>query len=50
MVFAPGNNAKTHLKRLLILQKRVLRLINLSNLREYAVPHFFKTRSLPLNF
>ena len=38
-----GINAKTHFKR-------VLRLIHFSNLREHAVPHFIKARSLPLNF
>ena len=45
-----GYSAKTHLSRLLILQKRALRLINFSNVREHAVPLFVKARSLPLNF
>ena len=45
-----GNTGKTHLKRLLVLQKRALRLINFSNSREHAIPFFLQTRSLPLNF
>ena len=33
-----------------LLQKIALCLINFSNLKENALPHFMKARSLPLNF
>ena len=45
-----GNAAITYLKRVLVLQKRALRLINFSNAREHTVPFFLQTRSLPINF
>jgi len=45
-----GNSAKTYLNRLLVLQKRALRLINFSNSRDHAIPFFIQTKSLPLNF
>ena len=45
-----GNSAKTHLERLLVLQKRVLRLINFSDPKKHAIPFFLQTRSLPINF
>ena len=45
-----GNAAKTHLQRVLVLQKRALRLINFSNPREHTVPFFLQIHSLPINF
>ena len=45
-----GQCAKKNLNRLLILQKRALRLINFSKSREHAVPFFIQARTLPLSF
>ena len=45
-----GNTGKTQLNRLLVLQKRALRLINFSNSQEHAIPFFLQAKSLSLNF
>ena len=45
-----GYCAKTHLNRLLILQKRALRLIFFRRAREHAIPLFIKSNCLPISF
>ena len=42
--------AKTHLNRLLILQKRVLRLFFSCRACEHAIPLFIKSNCLPISF
>ena len=49
-ISAWGYCAKTHLNRLLILQKRVLRLIFFRRAREHAIPLFIKSNCLPISF
>ena len=44
-----GNGSQIHLKKLLVLQKRVLRLMYCANNREHAVPFFKNTANLPVN-
>ena len=41
---------KTDLNQLLVLQKRVVRLINFGGYRDHAIPFFIKSNILPLNF
>ena len=41
--------AQTNLKKLLVLQKRALRLIHFANNRDHAVPFFKNTNNLPIN-
>ena len=45
---ACGQAAKTHLQKILVLQKRVLRLMYFSEPRAYAVPLFISSKILPL--
>ena len=40
--------AKTHLQKILVLQKRVLRLMYFSEPRAHAVPLFISSKILPL--
>ena len=42
--------AKTHLKKIILLQKRALRIINFSDRRDHALPLFIDANVLPLNF
>ena len=49
-ISALGYCAKTHLNRLLILQKRALRLIFFCRSREHAIPLFIKSNCLPISF
>ena len=44
-----GQAAKTHLQKLLVLQKRVLRLMYFSELRAHAVSLFITLNILPIN-
>ena len=43
-----GQAAKTHLKKILVLQKRALRLMYFSEPRAHAVPLFISSKILPL--
>ena len=43
-----GQTAKTHLQKILVLQKRVLRLMYFSEPRAHAVPLFISSKILPL--
>ena len=43
-----GQTAKTHLQKILTLQKRVLHLIYFSETRTHAVPLFISSKILPL--
>lgn len=43
-----GQAAKTHLNKILLLQKRVVRLMNFSKFNVHAVPLFISTNILPL--
>ena len=45
-----GQAAKTHLNKILLLQKRALRIINFSDRRDHAIPLFIDANVLPLNF
>ena len=42
--------AKTHINKILLLQKRALRIINFSDRRDHAIPLFIDANVLPLNF
>ena len=42
--------AKTHINKILLLQKRALRIINLSDRRDHAIPLLTDANVLPLNF
>ena len=44
-----GQTTKTNLKRILVLQKRVLRLIFFVNKREHAIPLFVRANILPVD-
>ena len=46
---ARGQAAKSHLQKILVLQKRVLRLMYFSEPRAHAVPLFTSSKILPLN-
>ena len=43
-----GQAAKTHLEKLLTLQKRVVRLINFAPFRSHAVPYFLHSNIMPI--
>ena len=45
-----GNACKTYLDKILILQKRALRLIYSANRQDHAIPLFVKAKVLPFNF
>ena len=45
-----GMASKCYINKILILQKRALRFINYSHLKEHAVPLFIEVDSLPVNF
>ena len=45
-----GQASKTHLNKLLILQKRALRFIYFSDRRDHAIPLFLNAHILPINF
>ena len=49
-IAAWGQAAKTHLNKILLLQKRALRIINFSDRRDHAIPLFIDANVLPLNF
>jgi hypothetical protein len=44
-----GNAAKVHIKKLLILQKRVLRLMYFKSFDNHTIPLFVSSNSLPIN-
>ena len=44
-----GQAAKTHTEKILILQKRVMRLMNFANFGSHAVPYFVSSNVLPIN-
>ena len=44
-----GQAAKSHIKKILILQKRVLRLMNFASFNSHAVPYFISSNILPVN-
>ena len=44
-----GNAAKIHRTKLLTLQKRALRLMNLADYKSHAIPFFTSSRLLPLD-
>ena len=48
-ICAWGQSVKTNLKKLLVLQKRAIRLIYFTSNREHAVPYFVQSRILPLD-
>ena len=41
---------KTHLNHFLVLQKRVLRLMNFAHFRDHAIPFFINSGILPINY
>ena len=43
-----GQASKTHLDKLLILQKRAVRLINIAPLHSHAVPYFLHSNIMPI--
>ena len=43
-----GQAAKTHLEKLLTLQKRAVRLINFAPFRSHAVPYFLHSNIMPI--
>ena len=45
-----GQAAKTHLNKILLLQKRALRIINFSDRCDHAIPLFIDANILPINF
>ena len=45
-----GQEAKIHLNKILLLQKRALRIISFSDRRDHAIPLFIDANVLPLNF
>ena len=45
-----GEASKSHLNKLLILQKRVLRFIHFSDRRDNAIPLFLNAHILPIHF
>ena len=47
-LLAWGNASNAYLKKILVLQKRVLRLIYFTNRREHAIPLFAKAKILRL--
>ena len=49
-ICAWGHTAETHLHKLLVLQKRALRLMFFADPRTHAVPLFLETKQLPISF
>ena len=49
-ICAWGHAAETHLHKLLVLQKRALRLMFFTNPRTHAAPLFLETKQLPISF
>ena len=47
-IVAWRNAAKVHIKKLLVLQKRALRLMNFKSYQDHAVPLFLSTGILPV--
>ena len=45
-----SNASNAYLNKILVLQKRVLRLIYFADGREYAIPLFVKAKILPVTF
>ena len=43
-----GQAAKSHMEKILVLQKRVLRLVNFANFSSHAVPYFVSSKVLPI--
>ena len=44
-----GQAAKSHMEKILILQKRVVRLMNFANYNSHAVPYFISANVMPIN-
>ena len=49
-LLASGNASNAYLNKILVLQKRVLRLIYFTDQREHAIPLFAKAKILPVTF
>ena len=49
-IVAWGQAAKTHRNKILLLQKRALRLMYFGDYKSHAVPYFLSSRFLPLDF
>ena len=49
-IVAWGQAAKTHRNKILLLQKRALRLMYFKDYKSHAVPYFLSSRFLPLDF
>ena len=49
-LLAWGNASNAYLNKILVLQKRVLRLIYFTDRREHAIPLFAKAKILPVTF
>ena len=49
-IVAWGRAAKTHRNKILLLQKRALRLMYFGDYKSHAVPYFLSSRFLPLDF
>jgi hypothetical protein len=47
-VVAWGNAAKFHIQKLLVLQKRALRLMNFKSFQDHTIPLFLSTYTLPV--
>ena len=45
-----GNASKNYLNKIVVLQKRVLRLIYFVNREEHAIPLFLNAKILPISF
>ena len=43
-----GNAAKVHIQKILVLQKRALRLMNFKSYQDHAIPLFLSTGTLPI--
>ena len=43
-----GQAAKSHMEKILVLQKRVLRLMNFAKFSSHAVPYFVSSKVLPI--
>ena len=43
-----GQAAKTHLEKLVTLQKRAVRVINFASFRSHAVPYFLHSNIMPI--
>ena len=50
MVLSRGaKQLKSHMEKILILHKRVVRLMNFANYNSHAVPYFISAYGMPIN-